>query len=359
MSGRPEDRLFVRNGLRHYRPTYSLTEFKVGLLILAGLGLVAAWVAWRGGQADPELFSAAPGQVQRAKVAGESSGDRGLDALGARPSSPSSGHRGAAPEGLAPPGWREREVTTFGPEDVYEKINGREGYYKSFGFEGLSFAALESEADPSLSVDLELYDQGKVENALGAFAGELPEGATPEASAAGLVYRARNALFLARGRYYARLVGSDEGAAIQSALEHLRARLEDGLPAEPLPWAYALFAGQLRVPPGRIAYNAESAFSFAGFDDVWVALLGDEETELFVSQRPAPDEALQVAESVRKGFRDYGEPAGSGDPGWVKDRYLGRYSAAFAQGRYVLGVRGAESVQAGEAELTRLRAALD
>lgn len=359
MPGSPEDRLFVKNGLRHYRRTYSLTEFRVGLVILFGLALIATWVAWRGPQADPELFSAAPGQVQRAVVVGESSGGRGLDAAGRSTGADEPKARGGVPENLAPPGWRERELTTFGPENVYEKINGREGYYKSFGFESLVFVALESETDPNLSVDLELYDQGKIENALGAFAGELPEGAAPEASELGLVHRARNALFLARGRYYARVVGSDEGPAIQAALDHLRSRLEDGLPAEPLPWAYALFAGKLRIPPGRVSYTAESAFSFTGFDDVWVALLADEETELFVSRRKDEAEAQRVMESAVQGFRAYGdpEPARAG-LSWIKDRYLARYSVVVSKEAHVLGVRGAESVEAGEAELRRLEAGL-
>lgn len=359
MSGSPEDRLFVKNGLRHYRRTYSLTEFKVGLIILVGLALVAAWVFWRGGQADPDLFSAAPGQLQRAVLAGESGGARGLDETGAQPRAPTTRSRGAAPEGLAPPGWREREVTVFGPDDVYEKINGREGYYKSFGFEGLTFVALEQEADPATTVDLELYDQGRTENALGAFAGELPEGASPETGEAGLVHRARNALFLARGRYYARLVGSDEGPAVQTALDHLRRRLEDRLPAEPLPWAYALFAGRLRLPPGRVSYSAESAFSFEGFDDVWVALLADEETELFVSRREDAPGAAALTDRVTEGFLAYGEPGPTaGGVRWVKDRYLDRYSAARASGSYLLGVRGAESAEAGARHLGELAAAL-
>ena len=65
MTTSKEDRLFVKNGLRHYRRTYSLTEFRIGLLILVALACIAGWVAWRGPQADPELFTAAPGQKNR------------------------------------------------------------------------------------------------------------------------------------------------------------------------------------------------------------------------------------------------------------------------------------------------------
>ena len=52
-----EDRLFVRDGWRHYRRTYSRTEVRWGLAILACLGAIAAWVAWKGRHPDPALFA--------------------------------------------------------------------------------------------------------------------------------------------------------------------------------------------------------------------------------------------------------------------------------------------------------------
>ncbi len=358
MAIQDEDRLFVRNGLRHYRRRYSLTEVRVGGLIFVGLALIAAWVAWRGGQADPDLFSAAPGQVQRAVVVVPGEAQGALRAGPAPSAEARASPRGIAPEGLAPEGWTERQVALFGPDNVYEKINGREGYYKSFGFESLTFVALEFSADASVSVDIELYDQGKPENALGAFAGELPPEAAARAHGLGLSYRARNALYLTAGRYYVRVVGSDESKTVQAALDHLGPKLEGALPGEPLPWAYALFSGALQIPPARVSYSAESTFSFGFFDAAWIALLEDAETELFVSRRTDPGAAHKLAAELERGFLEYGEAAkGKGGLEWAKDRYLGRFSAVIARGNMVLGVRGAKSIEAGTAQLQRLEGA--
>ena len=51
-----EDRLFVRGGRRHYRREYSLTEVRIGLVVLLLLALLITWIAWRGAHPDPELF---------------------------------------------------------------------------------------------------------------------------------------------------------------------------------------------------------------------------------------------------------------------------------------------------------------
>jgi hypothetical protein len=39
-----------------YRPFYSVREFQIGLVCLAALGGVLAWVAHRGAHPDPNLF---------------------------------------------------------------------------------------------------------------------------------------------------------------------------------------------------------------------------------------------------------------------------------------------------------------
>ena len=60
-----------------------------------------------------------------------------------------------------------------------------------------------------------------------------------------LAYATRNGGFLAKGRYYARMIGSDEAPAIQAKVAALRAAFLAALPGESLPWAYELFVGGL------------------------------------------------------------------------------------------------------------------
>lgn len=339
-----KDRLLNDKPWRHYRRRYSTTEAKAGLVVAVGLGAIAGWVAWRGAHPDPELFAAAPPQAYRAP--------------GAQSTRPE-----VLPADLAPAGWKEGAARSFGPEDVYEKINGREGYYKAFGFQALHFVALTAEDDPTRSVDIEVYDQGTAENALGAFAGELPSDASPEWSGGGFVQYTSNALFMTRGRYYVRALGSDRSDAVRALLERLAARFADTLPAGELPPAYRAFAAAFGLGPGQVSFINENAFSIDGANGLWVGLLSDEETEVFVAfPRPGDgDDETNPAETrsarLRDGFGAYGEPF-DGAEGWFEDRYLSRVSTARARAGRVVGVRGADDVATGEALLERWTNAL-
>jgi len=193
---RKEDRLFIRKPFRHYRPRYSLAELRWGLVALALLGGIAAWVIWRGQNPDPALFAAAPLELGNGGGKGAAKGSDKSD-------------RAVLPEALTAKGWREARVAQYDSKNLYEKINGRAGYFKNFGFQRLYYASLLHGKEGSASVDIELYDLGKPTNALGAYSGELGE-AKPHAAKHGLWHRERNALYMTIGRYYLRAIGSTE-----------------------------------------------------------------------------------------------------------------------------------------------------
>jgi hypothetical protein len=325
-----DDRVFVEKGRKHYRRRYSLTEVKVGAAIVAVLIVILLWVVWKGRHPDPELFKDAPSLVNRA---------------------PKTLDRGPIPAGLAPAGWTEGPIAVFGPDNLYEKIDGREGYYKSFGFVRLHFVALTS---GERAIDLELYDLGTVANAIGAFSGEV---SAPAAIVdGGLVATDRNATYVARGRHYARAIGSDEEEPTRSALEHVASALR-ALPTEALPRSFGVFT-RLGVGPGKISFVTENAFSFGFASNVHVGLMPDGETEVFLIELADEGEAAGMAAKLTAGFLEYGEKAAApGGVTWVKDRYLSRVSGVAVDEGIVLGVRGAAGLEEGAKLLSALREA--
>ncbi|HEX9620751.1 MAG TPA: DUF6599 family protein [Polyangiaceae bacterium] len=331
-----DDRLFNPRGLRHYRRTYSMTEFRAGLAVLAGLGAVGAWVAYRGGHPDPSLFANTPDLL-----------DPGNKEQA----------RGALPAGLAPDGFREGKVSRFAPDDLYKKINGRADFFLARGFVELTFVSLVGEKDASLSVDVEFYDMGTPENALGAYAGEKAEGASTESRDGSTWHFEKNALFVARGRNYARGIGSADSAEVRAALEHVLARLVASLGAGERPWALELFE-TLDVGANDVGYHKQDAFSFEFAKGVYSAPSGAGDTEIFVMLAPDAAAAEATAAKFVDGFASLGERVRLGKETWAKDEYLSSLSTARADGRVVFGVRGATDPKAAASTLSKLAAAV-
>ena len=327
-----EERLFNPDGRRHYRRSYSTIEVAWGLAVLVGLALVAAWVGWMGAHPDPSLFDNSASLLDPGTVEVD---------------------RGPLPAELAAEGYREGKLSSFGPDNLFEKINGRADYFKSRGFERLWFVTLVHLEQPALAVDLELYDMGAVENALGAFTGEKPPETQPQRESGGVHYRAGNAAYLARGRFYARAIGGAEEPDVLRQLTHLVQRLTETLEGQALPWGHRLLSEGLQVPDSDVGFHRENAFSFGFARGVFTALLSDE-TELFVLASQDEASAGALAERFVEGFASIGERTPAADGPWVVDRYLSTWASTRSRGPIVYGVRGAPDQARGREALQRL-----
>ncbi len=364
-----ERRVLNPRPFRVFRKSYSVTEAKAGAVVLVGLVALAAWVVWRGAHPDPGLFadpaSTAAGPVAIADIEGRRAPDgpspAGASHAEASGTAPSSGaaaavDRGALPASLATTGWKERTPSRFDAENLYVKINGRADFFLSRGFRSLTFVTLEGPS--GTAVDVELYDLGSAENALGALAAERPPETKASSGGGTTWYVARNALFLARGESYARAIGSDESPAVLAQLEALRKAFEGGISAGEKPWTVALFADALGLPPDRLQYAAENAFSFGFAKNVTSATLDDGETELFVLPAGDAAKAKTLSAKFEEGFLSYGEKVAAAGASWVKDRYLSTFSRTVAAGTMVVGVRGAPDPAKGAEALAKLEKAV-
>jgi hypothetical protein len=362
-----EDRLFNPNGRKHFRRTYSLIEVRYTLLALGALAAIGAWVGWRGAHPDPEILALesnllAEGTAdapERARRLGTGSGDGAGQGQGAAVTAGGAGERGPVPAGLAAPGWRERGITAFSRDNLYEKINGRASYYETFGVEALHFITLVHAEDEAVTVDIEMYDMGKLANALGAYAGERQPGATPELEDGTIGHTARNATFLVRGRFYVRAIGADESETVQAQLVHLRSALTAGIDSEPLPWAYSLFVAA-GADPAKVGFLPENAFSFGFARNVYTAAVTDDGADLFVVATRDEAAAQALATQFAEGFLSYGKDAGRKDGiPWIEDQYLATLAGTTTRGALVLGIRGAPDRAFAEKALAGLLAAAE
>jgi hypothetical protein len=374
-----EERIFVKDGLRSFRKTFRVEEaYWGGATGVVLLGIVG-WVTWKGSNPDPSLFDmSAALEGDGAKVGGEGGAApeevtrRASSRLGAPRAEPASlaaeagatsaAERGPLPSGLAQGGYREGKIGAYSSDTMYVKINGRAGYFQAFGVRTLHTLTLEgpSEATPS-SVDIEVYDLAESRNAIGAYNGERSPDA-PSTSADGSTFHLdRNAAFLSRGRYYVRLIGSDESAPVVAEVRRLLDVFRRELPGEAAPWGFSLFVEQLKLDPSRVTYVKSNAFSFGFGRDVYKASLSPpdskDDMEAFVVAQADPAAAQALASEYTGGFASLGKPGGQTLKGvkWIEDEFLGTFSGAAAVERWTIGVRGAPSKARAAEELERLR----
>jgi hypothetical protein len=330
-----------------YRPFYSLLEFRMGLICLVVLGAVWAWVVHRGAHPDPTLFRS---DEKLLSTKGPSI------AVYKRPVDPwrEPGNAAAPVASLAPfpaeildENWKPNApVSEFDETNLYIKIDGREGFYKSFGFKRLSFVSL---VNGKLSIDIELFDMGSIDNALGAMSAEVTN---PDAKFDGFAYTTANAGFLVQGRYYARLIGSDDDEAIRQKIAALKTALLAKLPGGEVPWAYAVLSNGLHISPAKVQFYPKDAFSFDFATDVYSAKVNGD-TEVFVSRRP---DAVAIAGKFAEAFASYGK-AVPGTP-LFRNEYIGAFDGVTSEGEYVIGVRLAPSADDAMKWLKTLREVL-
>lgn len=350
------------------RPFYSLREFQMGIVSLLVLGGVATWVIWGGLHPETALFA-----VQENLLA-----NKGKDTPiykrpvepwvepGREPGSASTASRPSLdpfPQTVNADGWHATAAPQmFDESNLYVKIDGREGFYKSYGFKKLHFLSLAFTEPAGLSIDIEVFDLGSIQNALGAFVAEISN-PDAEVTMAGqsLSYTTRNGAFLVQGGYYVRLLGSDDNEAIRKKAISLRDAFLTSLKGEPLPWAYQLFMGGLKVSPSHVQYYAENAFSFGFANDVYSATLPGSETEVFLTRRTDADEATAMADKFAGGFGDYGKRVTNGpaNTALFNNEYVNSIEGVRAHGNFVIGVRLAKSADEAGKLLDRLKVELE
>ena len=380
--GRADERVFVKDGFRSYRRSYRVSEVYWGAGTFAVLLGVVGWVSWKGANPDPSLFdmsaaisgeapqSEAPEAAPRAAPAHEKPQREGAAADSPQTEAPASEANvegSPLPPGLGAGGFRQGKLGRFSSDDLYVKINGRAGFFQSFGVKSLH--ALTLEAEPAAeaggaSIDIELYDLGETQNAIGAYNGEKPPELTANMESGSTFHVDRNAAFLARGRYYVRFIGSDESEAVKREVTRLLELFRKELPAEELPWAYALFVDQLKLSASRVKYMKANAFSFGFASDVYSVTVSPpdarDDVEAFVTVAADAEAARALAAKYEEGFASLGVAAGKTASGvrLFKDEFLGTLSASTAAERWVIGMRGAAKPDEVEQMLARLAAGL-
>lgn len=358
---RKEDQIFNSQGLKHFRKSYSAAEFRWGLVILLILVSITAWVIYKGKHPRPGLFSDGSKLLAKSSIKVVRREPLPPKRAGQPDPVPLTPEQQAAnrllPPGMGKKGWSKKATSQFDRNKLYVKINGRAGYFQSFGVKRLYFTTLVHKESNNI-IDIELYDLGKAKNALGCYAGELSKKAQPQVNPQGMSHISRNALFISRGKYYIRIIGSDENDIVKTKLRSLRTMFHKRIKGDPLPWGYGFFIANMAVKANAISYDRENAFSFGFAKDVYKAKIGENAYMFIMAQHDAAS-AQAIQQKFLAGWMSYGSEAkDKTGKKWVKDRYINTYSTAYATERWVVGVQGADKWPQAQSQLARLVASV-
>ncbi|MEW6365059.1 MAG: DUF6599 family protein [Acidobacteriota bacterium] len=349
----------------------------VFLLIIA---IVALWVVMRGRRSDASLFASGDARLAHPTVgtvykrptvrlpeAPPASGaplDAGVPSSVPQPAlqstTPAAPPIGLFPGSVVTAGWRiGTRFQEYDQTNLFEKIDGRESFYFSYDFKRLSCMALETDA--GVTIDLEAFDLGTPESAAGALLAEHSgSSAKLDVDSIGLRYATSGAAFFARGRYYCRIVGSDDSAAVSAKVAQIAGETAKALPPAALPREFLFLIDRMRVPAAGLGFFHEAGLGFDFGRDVFVGQTAD--AELFLVRSADAQAAAELAKRFLSGFASSGEAIENpraGGRGWFKNRYEESVETAVAVGRYAAGVRKVKDVEAGEAVLAKLIAELE
>jgi hypothetical protein len=359
-----EERVFNKSKRPFRRTHIPLGETAAAVVILAALGLAAAWYASKARDFDPserdiatELLVAGSvtdtlyrTPVQRWAEPGQAMGASAAPALGVFPAA------------LLDNGWEPTSrVQEFNKETLYEKIDGAAEQYFQFGFKMLHYVALGKPAE-DLEISVELYDMESFQNALGIFAAQKDAGRSTERIGRAQCYTTGAGVIGLFDNYYFKLAGNSGTPAIHDKARQMTealSQISTDAAATTLP--FLAFTEKLGIPLERISYEKQDVFQYDFAGDFWFAQAAAEsDLRYYIHAAKNPEDAAALFDNLLQNHvYDYDVVEKSERRAVLKHKYLGTFLTLECHAELVFGLDNAPDQAALEAPSRALLAALD
>ncbi|NLX13944.1 MAG: hypothetical protein GXY44_09880 [Phycisphaerales bacterium] len=244
-------------------------------------------------------------------------------------------------------------------EDLYEKINGKEGMFRAYHIVDLRFGQY-LEQSSRQAYDVYIYDMAEPANALGIFMRERPS--TADALDIGRSgYRSGGSAYFWKGPYYINILapsgGADEAFVISLRIAEAIAETiaDDGQPF----WAEAVLPEEHRTS-NTFRYAATSALGYEYLQEMFMADYEEDGQfyQMFILKADSAEHARDLFEQYVESTQHYDEvlkrEATEGGETMVGDS-MGFFTTAFYRDEYFGGVSECEDVELAEARAAMLR----
>jgi hypothetical protein len=309
---------------RSRRSFWLETSLSTGLLVL--LAVIAAVILMRQSHFNPAVLQLTADQV----VGGRAEAPPAAPAVAALVTAPRDVTVLTAPE-------------TFDADTLSDKIDGKAELYLSAGFKRLRCQRFSAGAESWMEIFI--FDMASPQNAFAVYSSQQREDAIPTSELGPYAYRTANALYWVHGPYYVELIASEASEAMSYRMQALAAAFNRATPVAAAAITEAGLFPAHGLDPRSITLIPADAFGFENFDRVFTAAYKVDGLAMtaFVSERPSPDAAAELAAAYRDFLLTYGGKAmgDSGLSGAVVVEILEEFNIIFTRGVYIAGVHAA------------------
>lgn len=357
------DRIFTNRERKVFRKRIPKAETLFGIGFLAFVGVMGGWFI-----AQAEAYDPLDRDVSDTAMVSGTTEDKLYRTPLARwvdPSKVAQGggapiiDTGAFPAAIVEGGWTVgSRAQAFTPENVYEKINGAADQFIQYGLKNAYFVGLE-EPGAGISLNIELYDQGALENALGIFAAQRDASQTIESQDGAYFYPTTIGAVGIAGPYYFKIAGAQEGeATVGKARQLVGVFAKMGQERGGSPKALGVFLDTLSVPFSKISFEKTDVFQFDFAKDFWFAQPEEGGPRYFVHESAAEEEAQVLFDQlVENNLFDYDAVEQSSGRALLKHKFIDEYLLLEQRGTTVYGMDGMADLDAGQQQLQLLEGA--
>jgi len=206
-----------------------------------------------------------------------------------------------------PPGLKAVDPPeVYGPQNLYEKIDGQAELYLSAGFTGLRWQWFSETEDPGSWVEVYIYHMGDRINAFSVYSVQRREN-TQKLDLVQFAYKTENALYLVHGPYYMEVIATTPSERVRLKMLRLAENFvnDTAVPSKPIEGID--FFPPENLEKDSITLITRNAFGYDGLDRVFTAIytIDGGRVTAFISKRKTAEEAKDLVQGLHQFLKTF------------------------------------------------------
>jgi hypothetical protein len=250
----------------------------------------------------------------------------------------------------------------FGPDNLYEKINGQAELYLSADFLSLKSQWFAETENPDSLFEVYIYHMGDGLNAFSVYSTQRVDDAH-EVDLVPFAYQTENSLYLVHGPYYVEMISATISEDILPKMTSLAQNFIRETPVDKKSIEELGLFPKENLNQGSVSMISKNAFGFDGLNRVFTATYNIDGGKItaFISKQKNSQEANNLAKSFHKYFIAFGGKDMKPDVE-IKDarmvEIMDTFEIVFSLNSYLVGVHEASTKKQAEAMAEILAAKL-